>query len=241
MNMCICRFCLALVFIVPAVVFSFSTDEEIKERMARSVYYCHSVDGDAEFAYAFMLCDSESNRFARLIRELSQTNDLNLVESMLYRLGQYGSTGDVEYLSHCVELGRVPVAAATAVLHLQGVCSNSISAWARSVACTNADASFGELLCDRFIDIGTNATVDVEYRTMIKRELAHHAINHYFYNPWYDQKMTNVFPDYTYSFARLQALSNGLERNTFYYNLNYITNALRELSEIPASEFHEFP
>lgn len=218
-----------------------ASDDEVKAAMIRSLNYYHGDECDAEFAYAFRLCGCESNRFSRLIQEVAMTNNLRIAELMIYRLPEYGTVSDVGFLSHCVDVGHAPVAAAAGVLQLQGVCSNSISTWSRSIAWTNASPSFGELLCFRFMDLSTNANVCAEDYDRIKAVAVEHAINHRYYHSRYDLKMIGCYPDYAHSYARLQALSNGLERNTYQYNITYITNALRELAELPASALHPFP
>ena len=218
-----------------------TSDEEIKMTMVRSLDYYHGEDIESEFKHAFRLCECDSNRFSRLIREVAETNDSRIARGMIGRLSKYGSTSDVDFLSRCIDLGKAPVVAAYSILQLQGVCSNSIAAWEKCLANTNESSTERSRLSFMFIDASTNSSVSSELRLKIMRSAVTYGADYCNYNSWYDRYLVKRYPDYVYSYERLHALSNGLIRTSSADNLNYITNALRELSEIPASEFHEFP
>ena len=233
----------ALMCLVVAVLFVArgESDDVIKQMLISSASCYHGEAGATFLARAVSLCEGDGERLSRLIRETAATNNWRLVVPMVRCIGRYGSTNDVPFLSDCLESGRAPISAARSIRSILGVCTNSVSRWLQCLSLTNCDIVAREELCYSYIEVSTNESLDVGCRTLIRQGATAYAIGHPFYHPMYDHKMMGCYPDYTYSFARLQALSNGLERNTYAYNLNYITNALRELSEIPVSEFHEFP
>ena len=72
--------------------------------------------------------DGDTNRLARLICELAQTNDSKIATMMTRALGEYGTPAQLPFLYSCATnpvLGRTAV---ESVLRVEGVTSNSIVA-----------------------------------------------------------------------------------------------------------------
>ena len=56
--------------------------------------------------------DGDTNRLARLICELAQTNDVNITEMMIESLGEYGTSAQLPFLYSCATnpvLGKTPI------------------------------------------------------------------------------------------------------------------------------------
>lgn len=70
--------------------------------------------------------DGDTNRLARLIAEIAETNDVDLASQMIESLGEYGTAAQLPFLYSCATnpvLGKVAV---NAVLSIEGVTSNSV-------------------------------------------------------------------------------------------------------------------
>ena len=81
--------------------------------------------------------DGDTNRLARLIMELAQTNDVELSSLMISALGEYGTSAQLPFLYSCATNPAVGNRAVKAVLHIEGVTSNSLAVAQSYISLTN--------------------------------------------------------------------------------------------------------
>ena len=81
--------------------------------------------------------DGDTNRLARLIAELAQTNDVELSSMMINALGEYGTPAQLPFLYSCATNPAVGDKAVRAVLRIEGITSNSLAVAQSYVSLTN--------------------------------------------------------------------------------------------------------
>ena len=81
--------------------------------------------------------DGDTNRLARLIAELAQTNDVELSSQMIETLGEYGTVEQLPFLYSCATNPAVGDLAVRSVFNIEGITSNSLEVARQFLSQTN--------------------------------------------------------------------------------------------------------
>ena len=81
--------------------------------------------------------DGDTNRLARLIAELAQTNDVELSSQMVETLGEYGTVEQLPFLYSCATNPAVGDLAVRSVFNIEGITSNSLEVARQFLSQTN--------------------------------------------------------------------------------------------------------
>ena len=141
------------------------SDEETKRRIADFVILpsrlCGHALGDfrGEFRRRKLTnrpwFDGDTNRLARLIVELAQTNDMKVASMMIDALGEYGTSAQLPFLYSCATNPVVGEEAVNAAMRIEGVNSNSLAAVQSYLLTTNGfplmNRDVRTDVCDRIV------------------------------------------------------------------------------------------
>lgn len=179
--------------------------------------------------------DGDTNRLARLICELTQTNNTNVAEMMIESLGEYGTPAQLPFLYSCATnpvLGRTAI---ESVLRVEGVTSNSVELVQTYINITNGNAAvhwdhvyvFKEMI---------NALQDrpgEQEREMVFGLILKHAPSNNFCPIQLDRLIMSADSSYRMSKRRLSVLRGVQENGIDEYDIFYVTNAINELVAYP--------
>lgn len=181
--------------------------------------------------------DGDTNRLARLIAELAQTNDVELSSMMINALGEYGTPTQLPFLCSCATNPIVGDKAIKAALRIGGVTSNSVEAAQRYFALTNTDASVDRSrtsICADLIKLSGLEGVDDICRSNameVAQNFAFSADCNYY---WLDKLRLEDDPSYRYSKRRLAFMRGAASHAAQWeFMANYVTNAINELVAYP--------
>ena len=200
--------------------------------------------------------DGDTNRLARLICELAQTNDARTAMTMTRALGEYGTVEQLPFFYSCATnpvLGKIAV---ESVLRIEGVNSNSLEV-VRSYLCQTNQfpvANIGDrtYLCRDLLGRVFADPVLTCYRPLLLGMIDNFQIGLNVTPNGVDMAIISVTPDYRYSKRRLavlravkQRLDNdaqymaptnheaALQIDVYDFQTNYLTTAINELVAYP--------
>ena len=203
--------------------------------------------------------DGDTNRLARLIAELAQTNDVELSSQMVESLGEYGTPAQLPFLYSCATNPAVGDLAVRAVFNIEGVTSNSLDFAHQFLSQTN-----GYTLLNA--DARSNLCMDMLKRVFSDGSLAGHRTQalaiatdfaeHVNTLPkGLDTVLVAVSPDFRFSKRRLAILraarmkldaefltlgttDEEADERVHIYNFqtNYLFSAINELIAYPEAE-----
>ena len=184
--------------------------------------------------------DGDTNRLARLICELAQTNDSKIATMMTRALGEYGTSAQLPFLYSCATnpvLGRTAV---ESVLRVEGVTSNSLAVVADYLTATNLftrqQAYDRAICCAEFIREATAPSVPAEQKERALLIARNFAANVNTSNSVVDKALLDADSTYRYSVRRLSVMRAAYPRCFNEYQTNYVANAISELVDYPESE-----
>lgn len=237
------RAVMAVIALVAAVAMAESSEEdaEIKALIVGSECYIdNSRASERMYNNARMRCGDDSNRFARLLFELAQTNDTRLADRMIEFLGFHGTPAQLSFLYTMATNEQHGATAVKSILRLEGVTSNSLAAVDLCLSQTNAHARMDrEYLCLFMIDNFANASASNEIKNSVEQRVLCFAGRSGLYNGYFDSCLSMRMPGYQLSKRRLNVL-RGAERNMIIrFNEAFITNAINELVAYPEADLPE--
>ena len=179
--------------------------------------------------------DGDTNRLARLICELAQTNDNRAARTMLRALGEYGTDAQLPFLYSCATNPVLGMTAVESVLRVEGVTSNSVELVQTYINVTNGNAAvhwdhvyvFKEMI---------NALQDrpgEQEREMVFGLILKHAPSNNFCPIQLDRLIMSADLSYRMSKRRLSVLRGVQENGIDEYDIFYVTNAINELVAYP--------
>ena len=200
--------------------------------------------------------DGDTNRLARLIAELAQTNDVELSSMMINALGEYGTSAQLPFLYSCATNPSVGDKAVRAVVRFEGVTSNSLEVACSYLFSTNW-FSFDEV--ERRTDVCTDLLKNVfedsglaEFRPMMLGIATNFMDTVELMPNVLDSELCRVYDGFQFSKRRLASLrsvrqrdmaelvdatTNNYEvwRRIYCYTAqtNYLQNAINELVAYP--------
>ncbi len=219
------------------------------ELRARKLTNCEWFDGD-------------TNRLARLIAELSQTNDVEFSSMMIKALGEYGTSAQLPYLYSCATNPAVGHRAVKAVLGIEGVTSNSLLVAQSYLSLTNGfplmkndDRSD---LCRSIVTMVFENEELSSYRPFVMDITCGFAENANVIPKGLDKTLVMVDSDFRFTKRRLAILRaaqarlnewfQGADTNSVHFSAeshihdvqtNYLTSAINELVAYPEANLPE--
>ena len=184
--------------------------------------------------------DGDTNRLARVLADVAQTNNAWYSEMAMRELEKYGSAEQLPFLYSCATNPAIGDLAVKAVLRIEGVTSNSISSAQRYFALTNVPDSVDRSrtsICADLITLSGLDGVDVNWRSnaieVAERFIAAPDCNAY----WLDRLLSERDASYRHSKRRLANLRNSVAYAAQWdFIHNYVTNAINELVAYPEAD-----
>ena len=236
------RFLIAVVALASAVENSEEvSDDRIKSMIIGSESYIdNSRAAERLYNNARRRCGDDTNRFARILCELAQTDDKHIADRMIYRLGWHGTPAQLPFLYTMATNEQHGATAVKSILRLEGVTSNSLAAVDQCLSMTNVQARMErENLCLFMLDSFVVAQVCVEVRNAVEQCILRFARGSTVYNEYFDSCLSRRMPGYKFSKRRLDVLRIAEHNLTIRFNEHFITNAINELVAYPESDLPE--
>ncbi len=200
--------------------------------------------------------DGDTNRLARLIMELAQTNDMKVASMMIGALGEYGTCAQLPFLYSCATnpiLGKIAV---EAVLRIEGVTSNSLEIVHGYLFQTNQFlfANIGDrtYLCHDLVSKVFSDSSLNSYRSQVLEMALDFEANVNITPNLVDMAIVSADPGYRHSKRRLAVLRAAKQRldydaqlivpsnyeverriDVYNFQTNYLVNAINELVAYP--------
>ena len=244
-------------------------DEAVKREIVRFVTLPGSLCGKAIIDFRNELrerkltnrawFDGDTNRLARLIADLAQTNDVELSSMMINALGEYGTAAQLPFLYSCATNPVVGHGAVKAVMRIEGVTSNSLLVAQSYVSLTNG---FPLMKTDDRSDLCRSIVTTVfeneglsSYRPFVMDIACGFAENVNVIPMGLDKTLVAVDPDFRFTKRRLAILRAAQARlnerfqvadtNSAHFSAesrihdvqtNYLTSAIYELVAYPEAD-----
>ena len=113
-------------------------DDWIKDMVIVSGQFIHGGEPARRmFENAKSQCEGDTNRFARLLCELAQTNDVRIADRMIRCLGRHGTSAQLPFLYSMATNEQHGATAVKSILRLEGVTSNSSDVTGMYLSMTN--------------------------------------------------------------------------------------------------------
>ena len=215
-------------------------DMRIKSMIVDSECYIDN-SGASERMYnnARMRCAGDTNRFARLLYELSQTNNVNLADRMISMLGFDGTSAQLPFLYSMATNEQHGATAVKSILRLEGVTSNSVAVTGAYLSMTNVDFEYRADACKSLLRTAAQPIVSPIMRQLsINCALRYaRAANRYVMDV--DEVLIETDSTYRNSRRRLEVLRTVHQMGVSAYQINYVTNAINELVAYPEADLPE--
>ena len=234
---------IAISFLFTVTLCSFSqeashTDDEIKAQFVKAGRFYHAEDMDNNYDWAFAMSGNDTNRFARVLRELAVENT-NQTLQVLLSLRSYKTPESLPFLYSYATNDVLGADAMLAMFEIEGLTTNSAAHAEQFLSLTNDNVVFyrqGATVCAELARLAKlNGTSDAVSSNAL--EIARTFALTSNKNPyWLDKLMIGNDPSYKYSKRRLAVLrASDLTTRPFWFQLNYVTNAINELVAYPES------
>ena len=236
----------SMIFAIAAVA-SFSlfaedrecSDAEIKAQFVFAGRCRHAEDMKSNYDWAFQMADGDTNRYARILRELAVENT-NETEWAIASLGKYKTTQSLPFLYSYSTNAVYGARAMKSIFAIEGVTSNSIAVAQGYLSLTN-DAVLvdrgGATVCADLIRCAKQEGVDANCRTnalAVANTFATTSNRNYY---WLDYLLMQDDASYRYSKRRLQVLrSADILHCPYPYQVNFVTNTINELVAYPEAD-----
>ena len=233
----------SMVFAIAAVA-SFSifaedrecSDAEIKAQFVFAGRCRHAEDIKSNYDWAFQMADGDTNRYARILRELAVENT-NETEWAIASLGKYKTPQSLPFLYSYSTNAVYGARALKSIFAIEGVTSNSIAVAQGYLSLTNEAVLVdrgGATVCADLIRCAKQEGVDANCRTnalAVANAFATTSNRNYY---WLDYLLMQDDASYRYSKRRLQVLrSADILHCPYPYQVNFVTNAINELVAYP--------
>ena len=196
-------------------------------RTTREEYIPELIDG--------LNINGDTNRLARLLAELAQTNSAWYAKMAMWQLEKYGTPAQLPFLYSCATNPAVANSAVKAVLRIEGVTSNSVAMLQRFLYITNSTPS--ELAYEKAI-ASSDFLSSIASSSPEMKGCAILAVRDFVANVStgvgrVDEALIVADVTYRYSKRRLSDLRCAYPRCFNEYQTNYVTNAINELVAYP--------
>ena len=191
------------------------------------------------FDNAERLCEGDTNRFARILYELAQTNDVRIANRMIDRLGWYGTTAQLPFLYTMATNEQYGASAVKSILRLEGVTSNSVAVTGAYLSMTNVDFEYRADACKSLLRTAAQSLVPPIMRQLSINCALRYARTANRYVMDVDEVLIKTDSTYRSSRRRLEVLRTVHQLGVSVYQINYVTNAINELVAYPEADLPE--
>jgi len=215
------------------------TDDQIKAQFVKAGRFYHAEDMDSNYDWAFAMSGNDTNRFARVLRELAIENT-NQTLQVLLSLRSYKTPESLPFLYSYATNDVFGADAMLAMFGIEGLTTNSVMRAGQFLSLTNDNVVFyrqGATVCAELARLAKqNGVSDAVSSNAL--EIARTFALTSNKNPyWLDKLMIGNDLSYKFSKRRLNVLrASDLTTRPFWFQINYVTNAINELVAYPESE-----
>ena len=228
---------LAAAFVCPAE--DDNSDEKIKRMIVDSESYIdNSRASERMYNNARMRCAGDTNRFARLLYELAQTNNVYLSDRMISMLGFDGTSAQLPFLYSMATNELHGATAVKSILRLEGVTSNSLAVADRCLSNKTIKEPERLDVCRTIVDLAFAVTTPTNDQVRALSYVHCHART-CDYPAGLDQSLLRHDPSYRLSRRRLSILRDVYVHGVDQWDIGYVTNAINELVAYPEANLPE--
>ena len=216
------------------------SDDEIRDMVVHSGFYIdNGRAAKEEFIGAKDLCAGDTNRFARILCELAQTNHLRIADRMIRCLGRHGTSAQLPFLYSMATNEQHGVSAVKSILRLEGVTSNSVDVTGMYLSMTNIIQRDRSEICSFFFNAVKTSDVSAALKERGECVALRYAGTANLYFRRMDEAMISTEPAYRLSKRRLAVLRSAYGLGVSRYQIAYVTNAINELVAYPEADLPE--
>ena len=215
-------------------------DDWIKDMVIVSGQFIHGGEPARRmFENAKSQCEGDTNRFARLLCELAQTNDVRIADRMIRCLGRHGTSAQLPFLYSMATNELHGVSAVKSILRLEGVTSNSIDVTGMYLSMTNVDFEYRADACKALLRAAAPSCVTTGICQMARNCALRYARSANRYVMDVDAVFIETDSTYRNSKRRLAVLRSAYGLGVSQYQIAYVTNAINELVAYPEADLPE--
>ena len=216
-----------------------NSDEKIKRMIVDSESYIdNSRASERMYNNARMRCAGDTNRFARLLYELAQTNNVYLSDRMISMLGFDGTSAQLPFLYSMATNELHGATAVKSILRLEGVTSNSLAVADRCLSNKTIKEPERLDVCRTIVDLAFAVTTPTNDQVRALSYVHCHART-CDYPAGLDQSLLRHDPSYRLSRRRLSILRDVYVHGVDQWDIGYVTNAINELVAYPEANLPE--
>ena len=215
-------------------------DDWIKDMVIVSGQFIHGGEPARRmFENAKSQCEGDTNRFARLLCELAQTNDVRIADRMIRCLGRHGTTAQLPFLYSMATNEQHGATAVKSILRLEGVTSNSVAVAGAYLSMTNVDFEYRADACKALLRAAAPSCVTTGICQMARNCALRYARSANRYVMDVDAVFIETDSTYRNSKRRLAVLRSAYGLGVSQYQIAYVTNAINELVAYPEADLPE--
>ena len=215
-------------------------DDWIKDMVIVSGQFIHGGEPARRmFENAKSQCEGDTNRFARLLCELAQTNDVRIADRMIRCLGRHGTTAQLPFLYSMATNEQHGATAVKSILRLEGVTSNSVAVAGAYLSMTNVDFEYRADACKALLRAAVPSCVTTGICQMARECALRYARSANRYVMDVDAVFIETDSTYRNSKRRLAVLRSAYGLGVSQYQIAYVTNAINELVAYPEADLPE--
>ena len=217
-----------------------NSDEKIKRLIVGSNFYIDNPDASYRmFMNARRRCGTDTNRFARLLAEVAQTNNNWVAQDAISSLGVYGTSAQLPFLYSMATNEQHGATAVKSILRLEGVTSNSVDVTGMYLSMTNIIQRDRSEICSFFFNAVKTSDVSAALKERGECVALRYAGTANLYFRRMDEAMISTEPAYRLSKRRLAVLRSAYGLGVSRYQIAYVTNAINELVAYPEADLPE--
>ena len=215
-------------------------DDWIKDMVIVSGQFIHGGEPARRmFENAKSQCEGDTNRFARLLCELAQTNDVRIADRMIRCLGRHGTSAQLPFLYSMATNEQHGATAVKSILRLEGVTSNSVGVTGMYLSMTNVDFEYRADACKALLRAAVPSCVTTGICQMARNCALRYARSANRYVMDVDAVFIETDSTYRNSKRRLAVLRSAYGLGVSQYQIAYVTNAINELVAYPEADLPE--
>ena len=216
------------------------SDAKVRQLIVGSFQFVDNPHaGEKRLGYAKACCGIDTNRFARLLYEVAQTNSKWIAEGAIDDLGRYGTAAQLPFLYSMTTNVELGATAMRSVLRLEGLTERSVSAASNFLFRTSIGNRPRYEVCECLLECVQNHGLTHPQRGNSLNVAVSFMSDQNIYHDWLDAGLVRADPSFRRSKRRLRALRAIAVRETDQRDLAYVTNAIAELVTYPEVDLPE--
>ena len=216
------------------------SDDEVKAQFVEAGMFCHADFIRRGYRRAFEMAGCDTNRYARILRELAVENT-NETKRVIANLGnKYKTPDSLPFLYSYATNAVYGAKALKSVFAIEGVNSNSVAATCGYLAVTNAFTQQMDYersdVCEWLLkEVSTSPSLTY-LKPLCLNAAVDYAHNISIMHKSLDEAICAADPTYRHSKRRLAVMRSAQNRCWNPMLTNYVTNAINELVAYPETD-----